>query len=383
MKIPPTIDASVVTGLAPEAIAADAASCDQTRSFKAFWRDYRYWLPPALVGLALTFLFLNPFIGDWDGLDYTVFSLRGVPSSMALGRSLFTLVNHELYAIAHALFGLPPEKAYLIFKYAVVAESPLVIVVCWILGRDLTGSRRSATVAALLVAVSPMFVIYSGQVMTDVPSLLFTAGALVIHLRGVKQRRVWLVLAGAALLGLGVNLRETVGLYLLWLIIAPFVGGWKFDRRTISIVGLSLLIFGMLAFGIFGLWFASDPAYRADWRVWRSSARDESARHPIGIANLRPFLIYFVLVAPARAPLVVVTDCRGGRPLCQRDAIFQLQRDDKLALLFGGRAGFGAFGWRLLCAITISEVRKRTTRIRHGGCLRDLSRWPYGIVHAS
>jgi hypothetical protein len=313
MKIAPTSDASVVAGLAPEAIAPDAGSSDQTRLFKAFWRNYRYWLPPALVGLALTFLFLNPFIGDWDGLDYTVFSVRGVPSSMALGRSLFTLVNHELYAIAHALFGVPPEKAYLIFKYAVVAESPLVIVVCWILGRDLTGSVRSATVAALLVAVSPMFVIYSGQVMTDVPSLLFTAGALVIHLRGVKQRRVWLVLAGAAALGLGVNLRETVGLYLPWLIVAPFVGGWKLDRRTISIVGLSVLIFGVLAFGIFALWFAFDPAYRDAWHVWRSSAQDESARHPIGIANARPFLIYFFLVAPLVVVLLPLAAWREWR----------------------------------------------------------------------
>lgn len=303
MKLALTSDASAVAGQTPEPPSVDAGRRDEPRVFQAFWHDYRYWLPPVLMGLALTFIFLNPFIGDWDALDYTVFSVRGVPSSMALGRSLFTLFNHELYAIARGLFGVPLEKAYLIFKYTVVAESPLVIIVCWILGRDLTGSVRSATVAALLVAVSPMFVIYSGQVMTDVPSLLFTAGALVIHLRGVQQRRVWLVLAGAAVLGLGVNLRETVGLYLPWLIVAPFVGGWKFDRRTISIVGLSVLIFGVLAFGIFGLWFASDPAYRNDWQVWRSSSRDESARHPIGIANVRPFLIYFVLVAP----LVIVS----------------------------------------------------------------------------
>src|SRR5258708_29551902 len=197
MKIPPTIDASVVTGLAPEAIAADAASCDQTRSFKAFWRDYRYWLPPALVGLALTFLFLNPFIGDWDGLDYTVFSLRGVPSSMALGRSLFTLFNHGLYTLAHAIFGVRPEQAYLLFKYAVVAQTPLAVIVCWILARDLTGSVRSATVAALLVALSPMLVIYGGQVMTDVPSVLFSASALAIHLRRVQRPRLWLLLCGA------------------------------------------------------------------------------------------------------------------------------------------------------------------------------------------
>ena len=267
-------------------------------SEKSFLRAYPFWLAPALVALVLTLLYLNPFIGDWDGLDYTVFSLRGEPSSMALGRSLFTLFNHGLYTLAHAIFGVRPEQAYLLFKYAVVAQTPLAVIVCWILARDLTGSVRSATIAALLVALSPMLVIYGGQVMTDVPSVLFSASALVIHLRGVQRRRVWLILGGAALLGLGVNLRETVGLYLPWLVIAPFVGGWKLDRRSLAVVGSSLFVFFLFAFGIWAIWFTSDPVYRTNWHIWLSSMKSESARHPIGVANLRPFFIYFFLAAP-------------------------------------------------------------------------------------
>jgi hypothetical protein len=128
-----------------------------------FFRAFPFWLGPALLALALTLIYLNPFIGDWDGLDYTVFSLRGEPSSMALGRSLFTLFNHGLFKLAHAIFGVQPERAYLLFKYAVVAQTPLAVIVCWVLARDLTGSVRSATVAALMVALSPMLVIYGGQ----------------------------------------------------------------------------------------------------------------------------------------------------------------------------------------------------------------------------
>lgn len=255
-------------------------------------------MPPALVALVLTLIYLNPFIGDWDGLDYTVFSLRGEPSSMALGRSLFTIFNHGLYTLAHALFGVQPAQAYLLFKYAVVVQTPLAVIVCWILARDLTGSVYSATIAALLVALSPMLVIYGGQVMTDVPSVLFSAAALAVHLRGVQRRRVWLILGGAALLGLGVNLRETVGLYLAWLVIAPFAGGWRLDRRTIVVLAGSLVFFFVFAFGIFAIWFASDPVYRAHWHIWLSSMQSESARHPVGIANLRPFFIYFFLAAP-------------------------------------------------------------------------------------
>jgi hypothetical protein len=271
---------------------------DTAQSEKSFLRCYPFWLLPALAALLLTLVYLNPFIGDWDGLDYTVFSLRGEPSSMALGRSLFTLFNHELYAVAHAIFGVQPEQAYLLFKFAVVIQTPLAVIVCWVLARDLTGSVRSATIAALLVASSPMLIIYGGQVMTDVPSVLFSASALAIHLRGVQRRRIWLVLAGAALLGLGVNLRETVGLYLPWMVLAPFVGGWKLDRRSLLMVAASVLVFFLFAFGPWAAWFFSDPVYRANWHIWLSSMKSESARHPIGPSNLRPFFIYFFLAAP-------------------------------------------------------------------------------------
>src|SRR5437588_8392840 len=214
-----------------------------------FWRQYPYWLAPSLVALILTLVYLNPFIGDWDGLDYTIFSLHARPSSMALGRSLFTLFNFVLYKGAHAIFGVRPEHAYLLFKFAVVIQTPLAVVACWLLARDLSLSVRAATLAASMISISPILVIYGGQVMTEVPSVLFTAMALVVHLRGIKQKRLWLILAGAALLGLGVNLRETVGLYSPWLVIAPFVAGFKFDRKTIAIVGLSLIIFLFAALG--------------------------------------------------------------------------------------------------------------------------------------
>lgn len=217
---------------------------------------------------------------------------------MALGRALYTLTNHALYVIAHKLGGVPPEHAYLIFKFAVVAQVPLAIVAVWFLARDLSGSLESATVAALLVALSPMLVIYGGQVMTDVPSVFLSATALAIHLRGLQTRRTALVLAGAIVLGLAVNMRETAGLYFSWLVFAPFVAGWKFDRRRVAIVVLSLVLFCMFAVGIFALWYATHPDYRATWHVWAESSQNEAARHPLQLANLKPFLVYLFLASP-------------------------------------------------------------------------------------
>jgi 4-amino-4-deoxy-L-arabinose transferase-like glycosyltransferase len=264
---------------------------------------WRWWLPPAAIALILILLFIDPFIGDWDALEYTVSALRGYPSSMALGRSLFIFYNHGLYVIAHAVFNLPPRRAYLVFKYAVVAQGVLAVIACWKLTHDLTDSNYAATIASLLVTFSPVFVMYSGQVMTDVPALLLLAVALIIHLRGLRQRRVWLVMFGAALLGAGVNLRESVGFYGPWLIIAPFVCGWRPNWRGVLLVALSCMIFLIFALAPFGYWFLFDPSYRAAWYGWRESMRAESALHPISIRTVWPWLVFFL----ATSPLVLLT----------------------------------------------------------------------------
>jgi len=255
-------------------------------------------LPPALAALVLVNFFIDPFIGDWDGMDYTILALAGYPSSMALGRNLFIFGNHYLYVVFHTLFNVQPENAYLIFKYAVVAQTPLAIIACWILARDVSQSLHTATVAAFLLACSPVLVLYGGQVMTDVPSVLLLAVALIIHLRGIQQEKFWLVLLGAALMGLGVNLRETIGFYAPWLVLAPFVIRGKLSRKELIYVGLSCLVFLLLAVGWFAYWFVSDPHYRWIWFGWRQSMRDESARHPVAVANLVPFLVYFFITAP-------------------------------------------------------------------------------------
>jgi Dolichyl-phosphate-mannose-protein mannosyltransferase len=264
---------------------------------------WRWWLPPAALSLILILVFVDPFIGDWDALEYTVSALHGLPSSMALGRSLFIFYNHALYVVAHAVFDLPPQRAYLLFKYTVVAQGPLAVVACWILARDLSHSDYAATIAALLVTCSPVFILYSGQVMTDVPALLLLTVALIIHLRGIQQRRVWLVMVGAALLGAGVNLRETAGFYGPWLVFAPFVCGWRPSRRGLLLVGLSGLVFLVFAGSSFAYWFLADPSYRAAWYGWRESMRVESALHPVSIRTVWPWFAFFL----ATSPLVLLT----------------------------------------------------------------------------
>jgi 4-amino-4-deoxy-L-arabinose transferase-like glycosyltransferase len=279
---------------------------------------WRWWIGPALVALSLSLIFTDPFIGDWDGLDYTLISIQGRPSSMALGRSLFIFANHGAWRAFHTLFGLSTENAYLLFKYLIVIETPLAVIACWMLAREVSGSLHVATISALLVVTSPFFVIYSGQVMTEIPSLLLLASALVVYLRGVRKGRLWMMLVGALLLGAGVNVRETVAFYALWLVLAPLACGWKLKRREmVARVALSLSVFLVVALGPFAYWFLSDfEGYRAAWHGWRESMNMEAARHPFTARSALAFVVYFFLAAPlvfAALPVAALREWRERR----------------------------------------------------------------------
>jgi hypothetical protein len=281
----------------------------------SFWRSWRWWLPPSVGGTILVLYFVDPFIGDWDGLDYTMLSIAGYPSSMALGRNLFIFGNHLIYQLAHSLFHVPLVDAYLLFKYSVVAQAPLALIACWVLARDVSRSIHTATLATMILAFSPVFVLYGGQVMTDVPSVLLLAIALIVHLRGVQKDSATLTLLGAALLGFGMNLRETLGFYAPWLILAPFLLGRAASfRRNAVLVLLSLVVFVICAFGWFAYWFITDPHYRWIWFGWRESMAQESARHPITIRNLWPYVMYFFISGPVAfvaMPFALISETRS------------------------------------------------------------------------
>ena len=275
-----------------------AATPSSVNQHLTFWQAWVWWLIPAVIALTLVVWFVDPFIGDWDGLDYTMLSVAGYPSSMALGRNLFIFQNHYLYRAASSLFNVKPDQAYLIFKYAVVAQAPLAVIASWALARQVGATIYAATLAALFIVFSPVFVLYGGQVMTDVPSVLLLAVALIVHLRGVQQERIWMVMLGAALLGLGMNLRETVGFYLPWLLLAPVAFGWKLTKRNVAIVSISLVLFFVCGFGWFAFWFITDDHYQRIWFGWRESMRQETERHPVTLKNLSPYLAYFFVTAP-------------------------------------------------------------------------------------
>ena len=295
-----------MTALPSHAVAAPAGDArsshgDGRPGALSTRQAWRWWLPPATLALLFTLYFIDPFAGDWDALDYTVHAVRGEPSSMLFGRMLFIFTNHAAYRLAHALFGLPAEQAYLLFKYMVVMQTPFAVVACWALARELSNSVQAATVAACMLALSPFFIVYSGQAMTETPSILLLCVALILHVRGVRRRVSWQVLAGAALLGLCVNIREPVGFFGVWLLLAPHCCyGWKLKGRELFLTALACALFLTCALAPFALWWLLDVrGYRGSWHGWVASMRAESALHPVKLSNFVPFIQLFFIAAPA------------------------------------------------------------------------------------
>lgn len=307
-----------------------------TRGANPFLRSWRWWLPVSALAFILAVLFVDPFAGDWDALDYIVLALEPRPSSMLLGRMLFIFTNNALWRVAHGVFGMDAASAYLLFKYFVVLQSPICVALVWLLAYDLTRARRTATVAALLVALSPFYIVYSGQAMTEIPSLLALAAGLVIYNRGIKFNRISYVLLGTLILGASVNIRELAALYAPWLIIAPLVYGWKLTGRNTAIVLAACVVFCVAAFAPFATWYLLDlQGYRAWWHGWVASTQAETARHPVTLANFRFLLLYFFIAAPVALPLLPFAIVSAWRR-CKRGGDEKPKRECRLSEIHHG-----------------------------------------------
>jgi hypothetical protein len=147
------------------------ASDPQARSHD-WLREIYIWLPLACISWWLAWRFQDQFVFDWDGFDYAVYMVQRRPSALGLGRALFLGYNSALWALAHRWFALPPEKAYLVIRYGVIAQAGPAIIGVYALYKELTAGRLAALFGVLLVSASPYFIIYSGRAMSEVPGLM-------------------------------------------------------------------------------------------------------------------------------------------------------------------------------------------------------------------
>ncbi|HZS08926.1 MAG TPA: glycosyltransferase family 39 protein [Blastocatellia bacterium] len=260
------------------------------------WKgDYRIWLPLALLAWALALVVRDPFIADWDGFDYAAEVVQGLPSVLGLGRALFLAYNRALWLLAHHWFGLPPERAFLVIKYGVIAQSGPAIVGLYALYKELMADRLAALLGSLMVALSPLYVIYSGRGMSEIPGTLMWGWSLWWMLRSLRLGNSGRYLVAAALFGLGANMREFAVFYLPVVALA----GWIYGVRWVwPLSAFVIAVFAALAGPVFWALFQPDyylPAVRAWYRV----SAQERREHQVTIRNLWLLIAYAFICSPA------------------------------------------------------------------------------------
>src|SRR5262245_59093781 len=242
-------------------------------------------LPSLLLVIAtwwLAWKYQDEFLTDWDSYDYTVYAVQGWPSALGLGRSLFIGYNHLLWIIAHRWFDVPPEQAYLVLRYAVIAQSGPAVAGIYMLCKELTASRLAAFFGALIVAASPFFIIYSGRAMSEIPAILLLSWSLWWMLRSLRLGRLNSFLMGSFLFGLSANIREFAVFYLPLVLLAAIIhrSQWKLGLK-----GLGLAILGALSGMIF--WTLSNPdSYWPAVINWYTLSALERELHPVTAKNI-------------------------------------------------------------------------------------------------
>lgn len=266
-------------------------------------KDFWLWLPLALVAWRNAWKYQDAFISDWDGFDYTSLVVQGLPSPLGLGRALFLGYNRALWLIAHHLFNLPAEQAYLVLRYGVIAQAGIAAIGLYALYKELTDSRIAATCAALLMIFSPFFITYSGRGMSEIPGLVAFSWSLWWMMRSLRLGEKRNFIIGAVLFGLSINVREFAIFYLP---IIPILA-WCYRRQLGVtwrwIIGVS---FGAGVAALAGpiFWVLYHPKYYINAVTnWYKMSAHEREVYPVTSLNWE-FLVSFGYECSAAAALL-------------------------------------------------------------------------------
>jgi hypothetical protein len=163
-----------------------------------------------------------PYIGQWDSFDYLKQIVTHRLSALGFGRPVFIGYNILIWESMRRLFRLNPIQVEIVAMAATVLLGVAGIVLFERLARRLLPSQTSQ-MAVLALVLSPIYAIYSGFVMTEVPMLVaLLASALAIWKPGARDS-AWRDLAGGIFLGLAAGIREQAltlvpaFLWILWI----------------------------------------------------------------------------------------------------------------------------------------------------------------------
>jgi 4-amino-4-deoxy-L-arabinose transferase-like glycosyltransferase len=194
-----------------------------------------------IIALYLYLAGSAPFLGQWDSFDYLKQIVSHELSSLGIGRPVYLGYNILLWESMRKLFDLGPLRVEIVAMAGTVLIGGLGVflfqrLACRIL------PAPAGSMAALALAVSPVYAIYAGFIMTEVPMLVALIGAALILWQPGGRRPILEAVAAGILFGLAVGIREqalTLGGAYLWILLCRHT---SFSDRA-----RSMLLFGFAA----------------------------------------------------------------------------------------------------------------------------------------
>jgi 4-amino-4-deoxy-L-arabinose transferase-like glycosyltransferase len=244
----------------------------------------------------------NPFVGQWDSFDYVTKTVRHEVSDLAFGRPMFLAVTVAAWEVAQRL-GAGVADAPAVVQSVVLVFSILGLGAFYFCVKPV-GGKRLALWGVAWLSTTPMYVAYSGMVMTEIPSMAcaLAAVALLLHWEQTQKSRhlVW----SALLLAAGIHMREqlvTTAAVFPFLVLINRRLDWRKKWRALTV---HLLITAVAVSAVLVLLGRADSAYWPRVERWWSVFRVRNTGLLAHLIHLLKFALANFCVA---LPVMIAT----------------------------------------------------------------------------
>lgn len=332
------------------------------------------------IHLALILLFKPTFLTHWDSYLYTTGALRFEPIPLAGGRWFFSAIYGSAWQVLKPLVANDPTRAWQLFSGLSMALSVLNVLLLYRLAGRLA-SHRSALLAAIIWATSPLVLIYCSTVMTEplaVTLILLVLLALPDFQTPAIPIGRFIFFSGIAgvLMGLAVNIREPLVFYLPATL--GLIGAFpsRLGRRTGIIKLLACLTFTVACAAVLGAGLKLAAVFAgSSWQQiqqsWQAGMLQERAQMGADLPrmllrNCCYLMVYLVMASPVIV-LALPMAIRAGRYktsalkiLLVGTALYCLAQIANHSLIFNPR--FAIFAALILIIPTASALTARWPR---------------------
>ncbi len=239
---------------------------------------------------------------DWDSWEYASLAIVGKPSGLGLGRWWFIFFIRLAY-FAGSACGLDMMHSYVAMQVAVIIMSVGAIVALMHWTWLFTGRLSAAVLAGCIGLVSPSLMVYCSTVMTETPTMLFLALAMIfwemVLAKSVSRPAaagIWSLAAGVAF-GVAVSMREPALVFCAWPIISCFIDRPRCRWRLLAMTGAASVATLGFAVCMAWAWSGIDPITNfSNYSQYMHTERETFGFR--GWLNIKYLGTHFLLAAP-------------------------------------------------------------------------------------